>query len=78
MRAGRAKRWVAGGAVAVAGLFSAAVSNAMPVDDSPGSDSVPVKPASAPARDMQATLLAPPASPPRSSSATRGAVSGGS
>jgi hypothetical protein len=77
-RAGRVKRWLVGGAVAIAGLFSAAVSNAMPVDDPPGSDAVPVKPALGRGAEIQATLIGPPAAPPRASTATRGAVSGGS
>lgn len=78
MRAGRIKRWLVGGAVALAGLFSAAVSNAMPVDDPPGSDAVPVKPALGHTSELQASLIAPPATPPRASTASRGAVSGGS
>jgi hypothetical protein len=75
----RLKRWLAGGAVAVAGLFGAAVSQATPVDDAgSGSDNLPIRSAVGRGGDLQATLLAPPSAPPRASTASSGAVSGGS
>jgi hypothetical protein len=70
------KRWLVGAVVAVAGLFGAAVSQAQPADESSGSDPLPVR-ADRGGDLLRATVLAPPAQPPRASKATRGAVSGG-
>ncbi|HEY2604057.1 MAG TPA: hypothetical protein VGI67_21035 [Thermoleophilaceae bacterium] len=80
VRAARVKRWVVGGAVAVAGFFSAAVSNAAPTTQSSDTDPAPAAPiagSSSHAGDQRVALLAPPTEPPRASTATSGAVSGG-
>ncbi len=81
-RAARVKRWVAGGAVALTGFFSAVAAHALPANHSKPK-AVPSAPAPAPdlggAEQQQADPgLAPPAAPPEASVDGGGAVSGGS
>jgi hypothetical protein len=66
------RRWMVGGAVAVAGLFAPAASQAQAADESSGARAMPVRPAV----DPHAALLAPPAAPPRATSASAAALSG--
>lgn len=84
-RARRVKRWVAGGAVALTGIFSAVAAHALPASHS----SKKVAPApSAPAapsideggadQQQPVTPIAPPQQAPQPSSSGGGAVSGGS
>jgi hypothetical protein len=80
-RAARVKRWVAGGAVALTGFFSAVAAHALPASHSSNAEAVPSAPAPSPevGGEQQAIpTLAPPAAPPAASSASSGAVSGGS
>ncbi|HEY7630245.1 MAG TPA: hypothetical protein VH817_06080 [Thermoleophilaceae bacterium] len=78
-RAGRIKRWVVGGAVAIAGFFAGAVANATPPTDTGDASSADtVRPTATLGSDTQAMALVPPASAPRASQAVSGAVSGGS
>ncbi|HEX6459109.1 MAG TPA: hypothetical protein VF032_09350 [Thermoleophilaceae bacterium] len=82
-RAERAKRWVAGGAVALTGIFSVVAAHALPANHSKAkSNSAPTAPP-APASDdgsgdQQAAPIAPPDQAPLPSAAGSGAVSGGS
>ncbi len=80
-RAARAKRWVAGGAVALTGVFSAVAAHALPANHSAKPKPTPAAPP-APAidqsDDQEAVPLAPPEQAPAPSAADRGAVSGGS
>jgi hypothetical protein len=83
-RAGRVKRWVAGGAVALTGIFSAVAAHALPASHSSKQKAVqtaPVAPATKDGGDQeQVTPMAPPQQAPQPSSDTGGggAVSGGS
>lgn len=81
-RAARAKRWIAGGAVALTGVFSAVAANALPASHSAKpkpTPAAPVAPATDDSADQQAIPIAPPRQAPQaSSSASGGAVSGGS
>jgi hypothetical protein len=81
-RAARVKRWVAGGAVALTGVFSAVAANALPANHSSKAKTIPSAPAPVPdlggEQQQQDPGLAPPAAPPEASSAGGGAVSGGS
>jgi hypothetical protein len=82
-RAARAKRWIAGGAVALTGVFSAVAANALPASHSAKPKPTPSAPAQPAVDDgadqQQATPIAPPPEAPQpSSSAGGGAVSGGS
>ncbi|HET8672730.1 MAG TPA: hypothetical protein VFL87_03780 [Thermoleophilaceae bacterium] len=84
-RAALVKRWVAGGAVALTGIFFAVAAHALPASHSKhrASAAAPSSPAavspdlgdegSAPQQS-----IAPPAAAPQASSADPGAVSGGS
>lgn len=80
-RAARAKRWVAGGAVALTGIFSAVAAHALPANHSTKAKAAPTAPP-APAvnqgDDQQAVPIAPPDQAPLPSAADGGAVSGGS
>jgi hypothetical protein len=83
-RAGRVKRWVVGGVVALTGVFSAVTENALPASHSNKAKAVPSAPP-APPPDLgaeqlreQAPTLAPPAAPPAASFASSGTVSGAS
>ncbi|HKN93994.1 MAG TPA: hypothetical protein VJU60_06675 [Thermoleophilaceae bacterium] len=80
-RAARAKRWVAGGAVALTGVFSAVAAHALPAGHSTKpkpTSSAPPAPAIDQGDDQQAVPLAPPDQAPAPSAADGGAVSGGS
>jgi len=83
-RAGRVKRWVAGGAVALTGIFSAVAAHALPASHSSKQKAVqaaPVAPAIEDGGDQQqATPIAPPEQAPQPSAGAGGggAVSGGS
>jgi len=84
-RAGRVKRWVAGGAVALTGIFSAVAAHALPASHSSKQKAVPTAPV-APAiggggdHQQQVTPIAPPQQAPQPSAGAGGggAVSGGS
>jgi hypothetical protein len=83
-RAARVKRWVAGGAVALTGIFSAVAAHALPASHANKAKPAPAAPV-APSVEQggddqrQPTPIAPPAQVPQpSSSAGGGAVSGGS
>lgn len=80
-RAARVKRWVAGGAVALTGVFSAVAAHALPASHASKPKPVPTVP-SAPAvtqdEDQQASPIAPPEQAPAPSASSGGAVSGGS
>jgi hypothetical protein len=83
-RAGRVKRWVAGGAVALTGVFSAVAAHALPASHASKAKSAPTAPIALPVDQggedqQQATPIAPPAQAPQPApSASAGAVSGGS
>jgi hypothetical protein len=83
-RAGRVKRWVAGGAVALTGIFSAVAAHALPASHSSKPKAAPTAPAAPAMEDggaeQQATPIAPPEQVPQPSAGVDGggAVSGGS
>jgi hypothetical protein len=82
-RAGLVKRWVAGGAVALTGIFSAVAAHALPASHSKQRASAPastVAPSSSLDDEGSAPQQAipPPAAVPQASSAGSGVVSGGS
>jgi hypothetical protein len=84
-RARRVKRWVAGGAVALTGIFSAVAAHALPANHaSKKATPAPSAPA-APSGDeggedqqQPVTPIAPPEQVPQPSASSGGAVSGGS
>jgi hypothetical protein len=83
-RAGRVKRWVAGGAVALTGIFSAVAAHALPASHSSKQKAVPMAPVAPAIEDggdrEQVTPIAPPQQAPQPSADAvgGGAVSGGS
>jgi hypothetical protein len=82
-RAALVKRWVAGGAVALTGIFSAVAAHALPASHSKHRASTPASPSPA-SPDLgdegsaPQQSITPPAAAPQASSADSGAVSGGS
>lgn len=83
LRTSRAKRWVAGGALALTGIFSAVAAHALPANHSKPHAAASAAPSSAPAADdgsaQPATpSISPPAEAPQPSVSGSGAVSGGS
>jgi hypothetical protein len=81
LRVTKAKRWLAGGTVALTGIFSAIAAHALPASHAA---SKPITPApSAPANEddagqQAAPTISPPAQAPQPSSSSSGTVSGGS
>jgi hypothetical protein len=75
VRARRVKRWVAGGAVALTGIFSAVAAHALPAPSAPATPSVDDGGGD---QQQPVTPIAPPEQVPQSSSSDGGAVSGGS
>jgi hypothetical protein len=77
------KRWVAGGALALTGVFSAVAAQALPANHSKPHSTTGAASSSPPAADdgsvQPATpSIAPPAEVPQTSASGSGAVSGGS
>jgi hypothetical protein len=84
-RAALVKRWVAGGAVALTGIFSAVAAHALPASHSKHRASAAATsspPPPSPGLDDEGSApqqsIPPPAVPPQASSAGSGVVSGGS
>jgi len=84
-RARRVKRWVAGGAVALTGIFSAVAAHALPASHSskkatpaPSAPATPSIEDSGTDREQPVTPIAPPEQAPQPSASSGGAVSGGS
>jgi hypothetical protein len=85
-RAALVKRWVAGGAVALTGIFSAVAAHALPASHSKHRASAPAssQPSASPSSSLDdegsapQQSITPPAAAPQASSADSGAVSGGS
>lgn len=83
LRAARVKRWVAGGALALTGVFSAVAAHALPANHSRPHATASAAPSNPPAADdgsaQPATpSITPPAEVPQPSVSGSGAVSGGS
>jgi hypothetical protein len=88
-RARRVKRWVAGGAVALTGVFSAVAAHALPASHSskkatpapaaPAPTAAPpVDPGASDDQQQPVTPISPPQQAPQPSAGGGGAVSGGS
>lgn len=84
-RARRVKRWVAGGAVALTGIFSAVAAHALPASHAskkatpaPSAPATPSTDEGVTDQQQPVTPIAPPQQAPQPSASSGGAVSGGS
>jgi hypothetical protein len=84
-RAARVKRWVAGGAVALTGVFSAVAAHALPASHAskkatpaPAAPAPPSTDRSSDDQEQPVTPITPPQQAPQPSASNGGTVSGGS